>query len=229
MQKRTNPAPTTRAAAPPARKPGGFFRGLAKASSTQSRAPFLSRPGTILVRVLRISAGVNRTDDAYFHVDVEVIHKLAAGTLPDEIRKMNTAAVAAGTPDKVVDAAGHEKGEKLAWRVRVHGEWKEIQLGNIKNMVEAILTSLGEDSFEEWGDEEWEAAIFDETNGVSGPEQPARGLLLIGTTDARVTKKGGVVMVTTWTPGEDVARDLIEQEVLTVEECGLDGSEQAQE
>lgn len=205
-------------------KRGGFFRGLAKASSTSSRAPFISRPGTTLYRVKRLSAGVNRTDDAYFHLDVTGIHKIADGALPEPIRKMNAAAVAAGAHDRVVDATGHGKGESLSWRVRVHGEWKELQLGNIKNCAEAILEALGVDDHADYEDEEWDDAIFGD-EGIAGEDQPAAGILLVGTTDARISKKGDVFTTTTWTPGDDLARDLIAKGVLTAADCGFGDDE----
>ena len=208
-------AKTASSSTPPAR--GGFFRGMADVSATAGRSPWISRPGTVLYRVRRISAGVNRVKEPYFHLDVEALHLLAGGTLPEEIRARNAAAERAGADAKVIDASGHQKGEKLAWRVRVHGEWSEIHLANIKNAVEAILTALGED-YSEYDDDQWDTAVFGK-DGIAGEDQPAAGLLLVGTTDARVSvKKGEVFTTTTWINGEDVALDLIESGVLTREE-----------
>ncbi len=191
---------------------------MAKAASTSSRAPFIGRPGTTLYMVTRVNAGVNRVDDAYFHVDVKGIHAISNGSMSEEIRKMNRAAEQAGAHDKVLDCTAHGKGEALSWRVRVHGEWKELQLGNIKNCAEALMEALGADVPE--SDEEWDEAIFGD-EGIAGAEQPAAGILLVGTTDARVSQKGQVFTTTTWSPGDDVARDLIEKGILSAAECGF--------
>ena len=205
----------------PATSTRGFFAGLSKVVASSARSPFISRPGTTLYRVLSIRAGENRVKQPYFHMDLEAIHLLLPGTLPEEIRKMNTAAERSGNPSKV-DAGGHGKGERVSWRVKVHGEWEAIHLANIKNAAETILEILGVDGFEDYDDEKWDEAIFGD-DGMAGEDQPAAGLLVVGTTDARISKKGEIFTTTAWTPGEDVALDLIEKGVLTRAACGFEG------
>lgn len=187
----------------------GFFKGLAKATATGARAPFISRVGTVLYRVIRVNAGENRTGEPYWHMDVEAVHKLADGVIPDTVQKMNIAAEKAGK-DPILLEGAHEAGERVAWRVKVSGENRDSQLGNILNAAQALCESLEVD-YDSYDDDDWDTAIFDEESGLAGESQPCSGIFLVGTTDARVSKKDTVYTVTTWSPGDDVAMDLVDK------------------
>lgn len=220
------PKPPTRpistSTAKPAPKRGtsgvrGFFSGLAQASATGARAPFVNRAGVHLIRLKRVDAGANRSNMPYFHVDLKVEHKISDGTISDEVMQLSDAAVRAGKP-ALVHLGGHEAGESLAWRVKVHGEWVELQLGNVKNFCEAVIEGLGLE-VPEFEDEDeagqfWDDLIFDDADGIASEAQPAAGLLLVMTSEIRPTKKGGVIVVCTFTAGEDVAADLVAKGVL---------------
>lgn len=205
----------------------GLFDGIAKASSTQGRRPWISRPGVTLVKLDRVGAGENQDKLPFVHFDMTVLHTMSRMGVGKKVLEYNAKQEANDAPEKAVAITPHEKGDLVAHRVAVKsGKMKDTYISNIKNMCESAFEELGIDS-SEWEDGDWDSAIFDKEEGIaSGDGTLTAGTLLVVQTEARIGKdSGNPYFVNTYSPGGEVAAELVKEGTLDASILGEDDEE----
>lgn len=198
----------------------GLFSGISNASKTGGRNPFISKPGTLLVEVLRYRSGENRARKPFAQIDIKVLYSLGPAALSADVEEW-----LADNPKKADAIRGeHKPGERLACRTAVDpGDLRNVHLGEIRAFTEGIVESMV--------DGDWEAFTeqfgipYDPTDGFDddgleavieglsdGDGTDCAGALLVVTSDSRISVRNKAhYIVSGFTCGNAVARELAEK------------------